>query len=92
MAVDRPINYDGTEPQQSIPVDIEVQDTGDANIEIMEDGSAIVGNLPEQPDIQFGSNLAEYMEESDLIFISNELLSKVDDDKTSRKDWEETYP
>ena len=25
MAVDRPINYDGTEPQQSVPVDIEVQ-------------------------------------------------------------------
>ena len=91
MAVDRPINYDGTEPQQPVPVDIEVQDTGDANIEIMEDGSAIVGNVPEQPDIQFGSNLAEYMEENDLIFISNELLSKVDDDKTSRKDWEETY-
>ena len=61
-----------------------------------DDGSVIVGEyqeempMAEQP-MDFNSNLADFVEESVLGPISNNLLGDIDDDISSRKEWEDNY-
>ena len=38
-----------------------------------------------------GSNLAEFMDDNDLMSLSNELTAAYESDKSSRKEWELTY-
>jgi hypothetical protein len=38
--------------------------------------------------IEHDDNLAEYMEESDLQTLANDILDYVDEDRKSRSDWE----
>ena len=61
------------------------------NVEMMEDGSAVVGeqNLP--GEMAFDSNLAEFVDDNDLGVISSDLIGAYKDDLSSRKDWSETY-
>ena len=47
--------------------------------------------LEEIDVVPFDGNLAEYMEETELMTISNDLLGGIEEDKSSRKGWEETY-
>ena len=60
-------------------------------------GSVVVGDVSEEmmtaemPQIAFDGNLAEIMEEDDLTNISSDLVSDIEDDKTSREEWEESY-
>jgi hypothetical protein len=90
MAVEKPVSYDeGAVQQQAI--DIEIQDPTQDNVRMMDDGSAVINDVPEQPQMDFGSNLADFMSEDDMNGIANELIGKFDEDKSSRKDWEETY-
>ena len=79
---------------------IEVEETGttvdldtssDPNIEIIEDGSAIVGQQDTQIATGFTSNLAEVLDESYMQSLSNELVEKIEADKSSRDDWEQSY-
>jgi hypothetical protein len=67
--------------------------TGQQNPDIIieDDGSAVVD--PEQEKIQtsFSSNLAEVLDASYLQGLSNELIEKVDNDKATREDWEQSY-
>ena len=59
-------------------------------VEIIEDGSAIIGEQETQP-IGFNSNLAEVLEEGYLQSVANELNEKIDNDKTTREEWEQSY-
>tara|TARA_S200002703_G_scaffold79751_2_gene68713 strand:- start:1688 stop:4138 length:2451 start_codon:yes stop_codon:yes gene_type:complete len=70
-------------------VDLEVN--GEPNVEIVEDGSAIVGEEDIPVASGFNSNLAEILDEGYLQELSNELLDKVENDKASREDWEQSY-
>jgi hypothetical protein len=77
----------------SLPTGIEVEAQVAPEIEIeidMEGGDEpaveIEVNLP-----SFDENLAEKMPEGDLQLIAEELLQFIQDDLTSRKDWERTY-
>ena len=90
MAVEKPVSYDDG-PVQQQAVDIEIQDPTQQNVRMMDDGSAVINEVPEQPQMDFGSNLAEFMSDDDMNVIANELIGKFDEDKSSRKDWEETY-
>jgi len=59
-----------------------------------DDGSAIVGEYTEMEatvEAAFDANLADFMEEGDLGQISNDLIGSIDDDFSSRQDWEDTY-
>ena len=47
--------------------------------------------IGEMPDVEFESNLAEVMDEGDLDSLGSELLSLIDADIASRKDWAETF-
>ena len=71
-------------------VDI-LQDQEEPNVEIVEDGSAIVGEEDQAIDAGFAQNLAEVMEENELQSLANELVDKVENDRASREDWEQAY-
>jgi len=71
-------------------VDVTVEETP-SDIQMLEDGSAIIGEQEIDQEIEFSSNLAEFMDEQDLLEVSSDLLEGYQEDKASRKDWEETY-
>ncbi len=56
-----------------------------------DDGSAIVNPEEVAPNSGFMANLAEILDEGYLQSLSNELLEKVESDKSSREDWEQAY-
>ena len=91
MAVEKPIGNEDVIMNAATPVDVELLPEDNPNVQMMDDGSAGIAEDPSQPQIEFGSNLAEFMTEDDLMNVSSELLGKFEDDKSSRKDWEETY-
>ena len=73
MAVERPIG----EPNTDIEIEgvtIETPDMEVEAIEMQEDVSAIVNPEPEMTDVQFDSNLAEYIEDDELGKISSTCL------------------
>tara|TARA_R100000808_G_scaffold9248_1_gene25465 strand:- start:6931 stop:9366 length:2436 start_codon:yes stop_codon:yes gene_type:complete len=98
MAIERSAGAGGIE-EQIMPVD------GQAAVNVLElpqnpnvfefdDGSAIVGEyteIEETISIPFDGNLAEVIDEMDLGKISSELSGSIQDDLSSRKDWEDTY-
>jgi len=70
-------------------VDLEIN--GEPNVEIIEDGSAIVGEEEIPTASGFNANLAEILDEGYLGSLSNELMEKVENDRDSREDWEQSY-
>ena len=74
-------------------------DLGDGNIEITEDetGDTIVDFDPsssveiEIDDMDFGDNLAEEIEDTELASISNMLQDEFSSNKASRSDWDQSY-
>jgi hypothetical protein len=73
-------------------VDINLSpDQVEDSVEIIEDGSAIVGAEDIPVASGFNSNLAEILDEGYLQSLSNDLIDKIDDDKASREDWEQAY-
>ena len=59
-----------------------------------DDGSAIIGEYTEEqeiPQISHDSNLAEFMDDGDLGKVSSDLTGDIDDDISSRQDWQDTY-
>ena len=64
------------------------------NVFEFDDGSAIVGEYEEETvpqDIPFDANLAEYVDEAFIGVISSDLVGSIEDDFSSRQDWEDTY-
>ena len=64
------------------------------DIEIDEQGGAILDfdpmkSLPDE--VEFYSNLAEVMDEQECNRLADELLAELENDKSSRKDWEDSY-
>ena len=44
-----------------------------------------------QPEVAFGDNLADYVDESELSSLAGDILQSINQDKQSRSDWEKTY-
>ncbi len=62
------------------------------NVTMMEDGSAILGELDDESvESEFDDNLAELIEDSELSVIASNLIDGIEKDKSSREDWEKTY-
>ena len=60
----------------------------EADVEIQEDGSALLGPAPEmEMGSEFDENLADIISESELGRIYIDLTSSIDDDRSSREDW-----
>jgi len=60
-----------------------------------DDGSAVVGDYDDGmeplPDVGFDGNLADVIDSSILGRIASDLVGYIDDDLSSRQDWEDTY-
>ena len=69
-------------------LEIEIENPDDVTMYI--DGLEL-DLMPEQEDDDFNDNLADYLSDSELQTLANDLLSDFDDDVASRKDWITTY-
>lgn len=72
-------------------IEVEAQATPEVEIEIEMEGGDEPAVEIEVTLPSFDENLAEKMPEGDLQMIAEELLQFIQDDLTSRKDWERTY-
>jgi len=87
-------------PTQILPEDVELEaqdlnPNAEVNIEMMEDGGAVVDFDPQEEAMQgaeqHNSNLAEFLEDGDLNEIASEVLEAYDECASSRDEWEQTY-
>ena len=70
-------------------LEIEIEDPESVSIGI--DGLQIDIEPPEESDEDFDANLAEYISDSDLSTLANDLVDAYEEDLSSRKDWIQTY-
>ena len=94
MAIERPLTPLTPEiPLEDIEIEIEtVEAEGPAMITDTDDGGVIVDFDPSAAqEVDFYANLADSIEDDELVGIANELMGLYRGDKDSRKDWENTY-
>jgi hypothetical protein len=97
MAIEKGL-YDlpeGIEDMEEGEAMIAIDVMSDEGVEVvLEDGSVEItfgeesGDLDEAP---FDANLAEYLDDQALTKLANDLISAVDSDVNSRKDWADTF-
>ena len=102
MAVEREIGSGGLPEDLNVPseeleqaeLDI-IEFNKQPNITEFDDGSAVIGEFSEEvegvSEIPFDGNLAEILDDSVLNVICSDLTGDVEDDLSSRQDWEDTY-
>ena len=88
-------------PQVEIDENVEVavpqefQEGGEVDIQITDDGGAEIDFDPQAAAMEGGqlheANLAEFMEDDDLINLASELQESYNEYKSSRSDWEDGY-
>ena len=61
------------------------------NVEMTDDGGAIVNPIADEIDSEFDQNLAELVADEDLTDISSDLISDYKEDKSSREEWHDAY-
>jgi len=74
--------------------DIEIEVVNPESVSIAtEDGGVLIDFDPNalEEDVEFGANLAEHMEDDVLQRLASTLTGDYEGDRSSRKDWEETY-
>ena len=92
MAVDRRITGEPTEIEtESITIETPEDELNVENIEMTEDGGALINPIDEQMEVEFDSNLAEYIDEKDLQNISSDLIGEYKEDSSSREEWYDAY-
>ena len=96
MAIDKPANYDKPQtvndelmipPLVGQEIALEPGTDEELNIEMTEDGGAIVGEDQETREDTFDANLAEFISDQDLGVISSDIFQEYENDKASRKEW-----
>ena len=88
-----PQALDLEENMEDMDVDMSIEIV-DPEMVTFDDGSVEITLVPtEGLDIptEFGDNLAEFIEESELATIADDLVGLVDSDVNSRKEWVDTY-
>jgi hypothetical protein len=91
-------NMDKSLYQAPLGIEDEIDDGPELEIEIVDpeevsidmDGVELIIH-PEDEDSSFDENLAEVIDDDVLQSLAEELASDIDNDKGSRKDWEDTY-
>ena len=81
----------GMDPLEGVQPDLEIEIV-DPEMVTMSDGSVEITILPdgESPE-DFGANLAEFMDERELVQLAGDLVGLVEADINSRKDWVDAY-
>jgi hypothetical protein len=75
--------------QQESPLEIEIVDPEEVTIGM--DGMEITMGKGAPEEEGFDDNLAEYIDDGALQSLAGDLVSDIDNDKGSRKEWEKTY-
>lgn len=92
MAVDKKIQAINSPLEAGEEIEIETpNENEEVNVEMTEEGGAIINGVPEELPTEFYDNLAEVIDEDELQRIASKLLGGYEDDKSSRQDWEESY-
>jgi len=94
--LDRPTEGPAKPEDERIEVEevgttVDLDSSGEPNVEIVDDGGAVVGEVDQTPIVNFTSNLAEVLDEAYMQSLSNDLVEKIEADKSSREDWEQSY-
>ena len=95
MAIDKAIGIQITKavPAQEVEIEEEQEDKG-VEIEMNEDGSVeVTVDKVVDPSFEgeFNQNLAETLDEDQLIQVADDLVSLFEADDNSRSDWKQTY-
>ena len=77
--------------QDEAPLEIEIVDPEEVNIGVDGMEISLIPNKKEPTGEDFDANLAEYMDNGDIQTMAGDLDSDIDNDKTSRKEWEKAY-
>ena len=96
MAVEKGIGAGGDQPSVAVEqAEIDVLTLPEKpGIQEMDDGSVLVGEIEEQIEVApvpFDANLADYIDSGELGRVSSDLVSDIEEDMSSRKEWEDTY-
>lgn len=89
-------NVNGVSPElEQAEIDL-IEFDKEQGITEFDDGTAIIGEFEEQNEMveqpmDFNANIADFVDDSVLGPISNDLIGDIDDDISSRKDWEDNY-
>lgn len=78
-----------TEEMMTPDIEIEIEDPESVKIGL--GGMEIVIDPDAEEDDEFNENLAEKIEEDELVGLATDLIGDYDDDISSRKDWVQTY-
>ena len=98
MAIEK--NNDEKMPTEILPEEVELQaqdlnPSENVEIEMLEDGGAVVDFDPQAGAMEGAevhtANLAEFIDEDDLVEIASEVLDAYDECASSRDEWEQTY-
>jgi hypothetical protein len=90
--VERRITGEPTEIVETESITVETPDAlSIENVEMTDDGGAIINPIELPPEDQFDANLAEFLDEDDLQNLSSDLMQEYKDDKSSRDEWYDAY-
>ena len=90
--VERRITGDPTEIEaESITVETPDEGLTVENVEMTDDGGAIINPVETPPEDRFDANLAEFIDDEDLQNLSSDLMQEYKDDKSSRDEWYDAY-
>ena len=90
--VERRITGEPTEVvSESITVETPEDELTIENVEMTDDGGAIINPVETPPEDRFDANLAEFIDEEDLQNLSSDLMQEYKDDKSSRDEWYDSY-
>ena len=90
--VERRITGEPTEVEaESITVETPDEELTVENVEMTDDGGAIINPVETPPEDRFDANLAEFIDDEDLQMLSSDLMQEYKDDKSSRDEWYDAY-
>jgi hypothetical protein len=87
MGVD-PLSLDDIQMDDTPAIEIMIDNPDDVVVGI--DGMSI-DLMPEEDEEEFGENLAEFMDESELGKLASDLIGEFESDVSSRKEWADMY-
>ena len=94
MAIEKVNGVENVEQPQGIQIPLPEADITPGVTEL-DDGSAIIGEMQQEVEatlpVPFDANLADFIDDDDLGVISTDLVGAIEDDISSRREWEDTY-
>ena len=93
MAIEKALPGSG-EPDDGSVEEIEIEIVNPESVSVeTPDGGVVIDFDPDanEDDIEFGANLAEHLDDSELGSITSDVVGAFEADRNSRSEWEETY-